>query len=738
MSRPISSLPISRSLFSLNSRLALTGAFVLAGCLGPLSSNAAFAQTVVKLDEVVIGSETDGDATDQPRGLADPAPVDGYVASEATAGAKVATPINEIPQSVSVIGRKELDDRGVQKVDEALRYTPGVYSQPFGADSDTDWVYIRGFDATQAGMFLDGLQLYQYAFAGITVDPFLLDRVEVLRGPASVLYGGSNAGGIVNQISKRADGAHHGYVEAGVTDDPNGYVGFDIGDSFGEANPWSYRIVGRVKGGDTQTDYADNFRGAVAPSLLYEPDADTRLELYATYQYDDQRHMGGFWPYVGTVEEASYGYIPRDLFYSEPDSDSFRSKQASVGWDFQQALDDQLTFRSNTRLIHVERSEYGPYPYDFDTTDDTLYRLNFAHDTKADLFESDNQLVFEDQIGAVHHQLIAGVDYKYYRIDQWQATGPADELDPIDPVYDDNLGALYDPYVDEIIDMNQLGFYAQEQAKFGDGWILTLNGRYDNVWIDRDDQTATDNDYDREDGAASGRAAIAYEFANGLTPYVSVSRFFQPQIGTDTAGDPVGPQTGEQYEAGVKYSPTFLDASFTASVFDLTRRNTLQNRTVNGMYITEALGEVRSRGVELEANVNLDEAWNVTGAFTAYDLEITEDADTSIVGKRPWLIPEVLASAWVNYTVPSGALKGVTAGAGIRYQGDSYADNENTLKVPDATVFDAKLGYEQDDWGISLNVNNVFDKKYVAGCQSASSCGYGEGRTALLKTHFSF
>ncbi|MBP0616785.1 TonB-dependent siderophore receptor [Jiella mangrovi] len=726
--------------FRFRRRLALTSAFVTAGLLGLLPAQPARAQSVVTLDEVVIGNAADtGVRQDGSPGSASGLqPVDGYVASEATAGAKLATPLAEIPQSVSVVSRKELDDRGVQKVDEALRYTPGVYSQPFGADSDTDWIYIRGFDATQSGMFLDGLQLYSYAFAGITVDPFLLERIEVLRGPASVLYGGSNAGGIVNEVSKHADGAHHGTVEAGITDDPNGYVGFDVGDPFGEASPWSYRVVGRIKGGDTQTDYADNFRGAIAPSLLFEPDADTRLKVYASYQYDEQRHGGGFWPYVGTVTEAPYGTIPRDLFYSEPDLDSFRSKQASVGADLTQALTDQITLRSNTRLFHVERSEYGPYPYDFDTTDDTLYRLNFAHDTKADIFESDNQLIFEEQIGAVHHQLLAGVDYKYYRIDQWQATGPAAELDPIDPNYTNDLGSLYDPYTDEIVDMNQLGFYVQEQAKFGDGWILTLNGRYDNVWIDRDDRTAADNDYDREDGAASGRAGLAYEFQNGLTPYVSISRFFQPQIGTDTAGQPVGPQTGEQYEVGLKYAPTFLDASFTASLFDLTRRNTLQNRTVNGAYITEALGEVRSRGVELEASVNLDDAWNITGAFTAYDLEITEDADAAIVGKRPWLVPEVLASAWVNYTVPSGQLRGLSAGAGVRYQGDSYADNENTLKVPDATVFDARIGYERDNWGVSLNVNNVFDKKYVSGCQSAASCGYGEGRSALLKTHFNF
>ncbi|MEF2070119.1 TonB-dependent siderophore receptor [Consotaella aegiceratis] len=692
-----------------------------------------FAQDVIQLDRVVVEGDVETKG-----GVADPTAVDGYVAEDATAGSKIATPINEIPQAVSVIGREELDDRGVEKVDEALRYTAGVFAQPFGYDSDTDWIYIRGFDATQSGAYLDGLQLYQYAFAGIIVDPFLVDRIEVLRGPASVLYGGSNAGGLVNSVSKRANGERIRYVETGITDDPNGYVALDLGDRFSEDSPWSWRVVGRVKGGDTQTEYADNLRGVVAPSLLFEPDADTHLELYGSYEYDDQRHVGGFLPYVGSVVAAPYGYVPRDLYYSEPDLDKFEQKQASLGYDFQHSLNDTVTLRSNTRWIHVEREEYGPYTYDYDTTDDTLYRLNFQHDTSADLIETDNQAVLNFDTGAISHELLAGTDYKFYHFDQVAATGAISELDPINPVYTNTEGAWYDPYADETIDMNQLGVYAQDQMKFGGGWIVTLNGRYDEVWIDRDDRTATDDDYDGNYGAFSGRAGLAYEFANGFTPYASVSRFFNPQIGTDASGEPVEPLEGEQYEVGFKYSPTFLNATFTASLFDLTRRNNLQSVWDGSGYTYSTIGEIRSRGIELEANANVTESLKLTAAFTTYDLEITDDIDESIIGNQPYLIPETLASVWADYTIHGGVADGLGFGGGIRYQGESYADNENTLKVPDATVFDAAIHYDRDNWGVSLNVKNVFDKKYVSGCQGAYSCNYGEGRTGLLKAHFSF
>lgn len=727
---------MSRHRSALRVLLLSSAAFVAAA--GP-----GLAQSAIELQTVVV----EGDVAAPAGGVADPAPVDGYVATDATAGAKTATPIEEIPQSVSVIGREELDDRAVQKVDEALRYTPGVVTQPFGYDSDTDWVYIRGFDATQTGMFLDGLQLYSYAFAGISVDPFLLDRIEVQRGPSSVLFGGSNAGGIVNSITKRANGERIRYLEAGVDDTPNGYVAADIGDRFGEGSPWSYRLIGKVKGGDTQTEHADNFRGVVAPSLLFEPGEDTRLEIYGFYQQDDQKHVNGFLPYMGSVVAAPYGFVPRDFYYSEPGLDEFEARQAAIGYEFEHEIMDGFTVRSNARWLRVEREEYGPYPFEYGLAagdlsaqmDDVLTRTNFAHDTSADLVQTDNHAVVEFDTFGMSHEALVGFSYDHYRIDQWQATGLAPAIDPINPVYTNALPPLGAPYADEVISLDRFGLYMQDQMKFGDGWILTLNGRQDAVWIDRDDMTAFDNDYDGDETALSGRAGIAYEFDNGLVPYASVSHFFNPQIGTDAFGDPVDSQTGDQYEAGLKYVPGFMPAVFTASVFDLTRRNTLQTkRDATGIYVTDTIGEVQSRGIELEAKANLTPGLKLTAAFTTYELEILDDVNTLTIGKRPTLVPETLASLWLDYTVQQGAFEGLGFGAGVRYQGESYADELNTLEVPDATVVDAAIHYDRDNWGVSLNVTNLFDEDYVSGCGDVATCGYGEGRKALLKTHVRF
>ena len=735
------SSPAPRFLHRVLLRLRTTTALLALAGLHVFSVPPAAAQGVINLDQVVVeagGGTAVPNEGERSNGIADPAPVDGYVATETTAGSKLATPVIEIPQVVSVIGRKELDDLGVQQVDEALRYTPGVFASPFGNDTDTDWSFIRGFQTTQTGLFLDGLPLFQYSFASFIIDPFILDRIEVLNGPSSSLYGGASAGGLVNLSTKRANGKRLRYFETGITDEPNGYGGFDLADSFGEASPWSYRLTGRLKGGDTDVDYADDFRGVIMPSLHYEPDATTRLDLYAIYQRDDLRHTNGFFPYTGTVVNAPYGKIQRDLFASEPGPDDLTSNQILVGYELEHDVNANVTLRSNVRYSRVERDEFQIYPFDFDQSDDVLNRISFAHDTQADLLTADNQAVLKFQTGAFAHKLLTGIDYRYYRIDQTQASGSALALDPISPNYTNVMPPLFSPYLDETLDLNELGVYAQDQIKFGGGFIVTLNGRYDEVWIDRDDRTAFDNDYETRDGSFSGRAGLGYEFANGLAPYVSASRFFEPQIGTATDGMPVGPQDGEQYEAGIKYAPTGIDAIFTASVFDLTRRNTLQSRQIDGVFINEALGEVNSTGVELSAKVDLTDSLNLAASFTTYDIEIKEDANPDFVGNRPFIVPETFASAFLNYTVPTGQLKGVQIGGGVRYVGDSYADNLNRFKVPDVTLFDARLAYEKDNWGVSLNMNNVFDKKYVASCQDTTACYYGEGRRGLLKAHVSF
>lgn len=688
----------------------------------------------LNLNTVVIEAEGNSNAQ-QAQGFA---PVKGFVPGITTTGSKDAVAVEKIPQSVSIVGRDQMDSIGAQKTDEALRYTAGVFAQPFGVDNDTNWLYIRGFDATATGTYLDGLQNFSYGFGAFMIDSFGLERIEVLRGASSALYGGANAGGIVNYISKRPTGERLRYLEAGINSYGNGYVGFDIGDKASETV--NYRINGKIQGGDNYTDYADEFRGVISPSIQYKPDEATSLTILANYTHQNLTHDGaGFLPYYGTVVPTEFGTISNKVNLTEPSFDSYNREQFSIGYELEHQFDNDWTVRQNVRYGYAHVRERAPYAYTYNGTfgpqplpgNPYLDRLDFRHDTKVNTFLADNQLEGKVTTGAVDHNLLFGVEYKYFRIDQMQQTGAVAPINPYDPVYGEPYGPMNDPYIDQDLKRNQFGIYAQDRMEFGDGWIVTLNGRYDYVKTDADGLP----NYSSHDGRLSGRAGIVYAFDNGLTPYASAATFFNPVIEalsqTDNVVTPAKPETGVQYEVGVKYKPEFFDGLITASFFDLTKENVL-----TGPFNDKSqLGEVNSRGFEFEVQANIVDDWKLTAALTAYDLKIKKDDNEALIGNRPYLLPEQQASLFVEYKVPEGVLEGLSLGGGVRYVGSSYADLDNKYKVPAVTVADLKLGYEKDNWGVDLNVTNLFDKKYVSGCQGVYSCGYGEGRRALLKIH---
>ena len=718
-------------------------ASVLAGAVSSLAlllphAAAAQEQATTQLQAVVVEGQGEGQAA----GGNGTGPVKGVVARDTRVGAKTATDITAIPQAVSVIGREEMDAQGVQKADEALRYTSGVFTQPFGADSDTNWMFIRGFQATATGTYLDGLQLYSYAFGAFYVDSFGLERVEVLKGAASVLYGGTNPGGMVNYVSKRPFFATERVLESGINDAGNAYLGFDVNDLAGDAV--AYRINGRIAGGDTYSDLQDGWRGFVSPSITWQPDDATSLTLFGNYSHIDETHGGGsFLPYQGTVVDrvvggVNYGRIRPDFNATEPGVDTYEREQGSIGYEFAHTFDSDWTVRSSLRYGGADIRETNVYPFGWATADE-LTRIDWSHRSRISSLLADNQIEGKVETGAIEHTILAGIDYKYYNIDQEQASsafGSTPTINPFDPIYGQPLTPRL-TYTNQDLTLESVGLYAQDQLRFGDGWLVTLNGRYDHYKLDTidgpTDYAAVTTRNERSGGALSGRAGLAYEFANGFTPYTSVATFFNPQVGTLADGTLFEPEEGKQYEVGIKYRPTFIDGLFTVALFDLTRENVaVAHPTIP--FAQVQTGEVRSRGIELEGKVNVTEDFRVTAALTALDVEVIRDTDATVVGKTPFIVPEVVASASADYTLRGdGWYDGVTVGGGLRYLGSSWADNQNTLKVPAATLADARIGYKKDNWSVDFNVTNLFDKTYVSSCQGVDVCSYGEGRAFKLR-----
>jgi iron complex outermembrane receptor protein len=692
-------------------------AFLLASMFSAASGSKAETQEPVVLDPVLVQEGAPSDAE-----------FDGYLPKEDASATKESVPLEKIPQAVSVVGSEQMKDQAARTVMEATRYSPGIRSETFGNDIRNDWFLIRGFTAQVNSYFLDGLQLQSSdSFATWKMNPYLLDRIDILRGPSAALYGASNPGGLINMVSKRPTFRNGGEVSVGVNEYGNVWSGFDA-EGVNDTQTLAYRFVATGNFGDTQVDFTDNDQYAIMPTITWAPDADTTVTAYASVQKLKTRGQN-FLPYVGTVVDAPYGRIPRDLFTSEPDYDKFERFEAMAGYEAEHHFTDSLTVRQNLRYAHIDVDFFNVYGEGYVTppteTSAILDRANFMSVPELGLFNVDTQLEWKVATGPLQHTLLFGVDHKRFDLKDESGFEDGPPLDLLNPVYSPP------PPVSSRYDLSstlqrQTGAYVQDRIEF-DRWNVVLSGRYDSVDTEITDRpTGARTDFSND--AFSGRAGVIYNFDNGLSPYASVSRSFLPLTGRDSAtNEPFEPEEGTQYEAGLRFQPDSWNGSLIGlSVFDLTRENVV---TSDGILFNRQIGEVSSRGFEIEAVGQITPDLKLIGAYTWYDLEI-EKGNPAEIGKDTTGMPEQFGSLWLDYTVPSGRLEGVSVGGGIRYVGSSYADTANTLKVPDVVLFDAALRYEKENFEAALNVSNLFDKEYVASCNT--TCFYGESREVNL------
>lgn len=666
-----------------------------------------------------------GSAGENPRG----APV-GYVAMRSYTGTKTNTPIIETPQSLSVVGAEQLRDQNVNtKFDEALRYTAGVFGGTFGNDTRQDWFQIRGFPSQDVSTFLDSLQLFSFAFATWKLQPFSLERIEILRGPSAILYGGSGQGGIVNAVSKLAQGEPIRFMESGVNNFGNAYTEFDFGGPVTlteSGGKFAYRLVGQVRGGGTQVDFTHDNNYFLMPSFTWMPDIDTRFTLYAQASHNSTRGQN-FLPYIGTVVDAPFGRIRTSLFASDPSVDKFLRDQAMVGYQFEKNLSEDVTVRQNARYAHVDTHYATLFGLGYETTPAAanLLRGNFLVRNGADQANLDTQLEYRFATGPLAHKVLAGLDLKHYGIDNWQGFGGAPSINVVNPVYAPIGEFNGAPFANQFITQNQKAVYLQDQMKL-DRFTLVLSGRHD--WVDLTNYDRIGPHQDRSDAKFSGRVGAIYNFDFGLAPYVSYATSYNPIISTNfSTGQLFLPETAEQTEVGVKFEPVGLNARFGVAVFDLKRKNVLATDPNNALFSTQT-GEVTSRGVELEAVANITRDFKVTAAYTRFDLFVSKDLNPALIGTVPTNTPRELASLWTDYTFREGWWSGFGFGGGVRYVGSSFADTANTLLVPSVVLADLALHYEWAGWRAAVNFVNVADKIYVATCSTPDACFYGDRR----------
>ncbi|HHU3476509.1 TPA: ferrichrome porin FhuA [Escherichia coli] len=690
-------------------------------------------------------------------------------ARQSATGTKTDTPIQKVPQSISVVTAEEMALHQPKSVKEALSYTPGVAVGTRGASNTYDYLIIRGFaaDGQSQNNYLNGLKMQGNFYNDAVIDPYMLERAEIMRGPVSVLYGKSSPGGLLNMVSKRPTTEPLKEVQFKAGTDSLFQTGFDFSDALDDDGVYSYRLTGLARSANAQQKGSEEQRYAIAPAFTWRPDDKTNFTFLSYFQNEPETGYYGWLPKEGTVEPLPNGKrLPTD-FNEGAKNNTYSRNEKMIGYSFDHEFNDTFTVRQNLRFAQNKVSQKSVYGYGMCSdplyTKDqealkaspclsipqsqwghTLTRQYVIDNEKLENFSVDTQLQSKFATGSVGHTLLTGVDFMRMRndIDSW--FGYAGSVAPSD-IYnldrsDFDFGAHPNPSgpYRVLLKQKQTGLYVQDQAQW-DKVLVTLGGRYD--WAD---QSSFNRDYgnksERDDKEFTWRGGVNYLFDNGVTPCFSYSESFEPASQTDANGDLFAPSKGKQYEVGVKYVPEDRPIVVTGALYQLTKTNNLMADPNGSLFSVEG-GEIRARGVELEAKAALSASVNVVGSYTYTDAEYT--TDTTYKGNTPAQVPKHMASLWADYTFFDGPLSGLTLGTGGRYTGSSYGDPANSFKVGSYTVVDALVRYDLARVGmagsnVALHVNNLFDREYVASCFNTYGCFWGAERQVVATATFRF
>ncbi|MFD1704625.1 TonB-dependent siderophore receptor [Methylopila henanensis] len=673
----------------------------------------------------------------------------GYAASFSFGATKSGAPLVRTPRVVNVVTRKQIEDQGAQSVTQALRYTPGVVSQYGDTDSRYDWFTIRGFAPRR---YLDGLRLPFGAqgYSQARIESHLLESVEVLKGPASGLYGQSNPGGLLAMTSKTPTETARGEIELLGGSHDRKQAAFDVSGPLDPEGRFLYRLIGLVRDANTQVDHVEDDKLFIAPSFTWKPTDSTTLTILGHYQKVDDKGGGAptALPALGTLYPyPGHGKLPTSTFTGEPSYDRFVNEQWFLGYKLSHELTEGWTLRQNLRYGEVDTHTRRVQNYCLSAAScvpTNLSRYAWAFPERSQMFTVDNQAEGRFSTGELEHTLLFGADFTRekagYRESDLKSLNVGD-YDAFDP--GSGLSVTEPPVVLRIDTVQrQLGLYVQDTIKWN-AWTLQAGVRYD--WAknstDRSGPASGDpRPVTSDDEAFTGNIGLSYRFENGFAPFIGYSTSFLPVAGVKPSSnpskpslEPFEPSEGEQIEAGVKYQPDGFPGLVSLSAFHLTQTNAV---TAGPGGLRSQTGEIELKGVEFEGKADLGHGLEGVVSYAYTDAEITRTTAVDQVGNRPAFVPKHQAAAWLNYAFGAGAAEGLSLGGGARYFGASFGNEANEFKTPGVTLFDASLRYDFGRkiarlQGVSLQVNasNLLDKKYVATCLAAYGCYYGDRRT---------
>ncbi|MGV3479948.1 MAG: TonB-dependent siderophore receptor [Sphingobium sp.] len=689
---------------------------LMAGLAGALVSQAAWAD-----DNVPAGEDQDD-----------------IVVTGAIAGTKTETPLVELPQPITIVTSEQFISQGAISISDTVKYAAGVLANPYGRDTRVDGFNVRGLDALQ---FRDGMRdIFSY-YASITSDPYNFSRVEIVRGPASVLFGQGSIGGLVNLVSKTPEFRTGGELNLV-------YGSYDRKEALGDINialsdTLAIRAVGRVRDAGTYVDHVPDDRVMFAPSIRWQPTPATDIVLTGLYQEDDTGSTSQFLPIVGTFRPNPGnpgGRLDRYTFVGKAGWDRYNGRSLQGGAAITHQFSNAVRLSLKARYIDSDLEYFTHYAdsYSYPTNPFSVYGTDGrtigmtadASDARMNVFSTDNNLQFSFNTGAnIEHKLLVGIDYSWNRVGKRYAVTTPETVDLYDIDYDALL--TYDPsgpFFHE--SQKQLGIYVQDQIRFFDRVSVVLGARRDHV-------TGSSGN---TDNATTFRAGVIGEIGAGFSPFFSYTESFLPIAGSLTnpdgsIGDPFVPQTGTQFEGGVKWQPG-RNTLVTVTAFHIKERNRVLYLS-NGA--TTQSGELKTKGIEIEASHTLpgDFELLVNYGYSKLRSEVNTSLD---------YMPRHTASIWStkSFGVADGAR--LRLGAGVVHSGkskstgaiDPYGLNPAipagtlyTVVTPSRTTVDALAEITWDKWRFAINATNLLDKRYFASCLARGDCFMAAPRNVM-------
>jgi iron complex outermembrane recepter protein len=660
---------------------------------------------------------------------------EGYNPSNTSVGTRMDTPLRDIPQSINIVPQEVLRDQSATNLTEALRNVPGV-AQSSGSRELGSNTFIRGFELFGNGIGNDflrnGLRETSDGISELTPN---IERIEVLKGPASVLYGQGAPGGTINFVTKQPLDYPFYQVEAGVGSYDSYRGAIDLSGPLNDSGTVLYRLNAAYLDEGSFVDFYDLRQFTIAPVVSVALGESTRITLEG--EYTDRSQAGSsYLPVIGTVLPNPNGVIPRNRNVDEPDSrQDFTAVR--VGYKLEHQFSDDWSIQQTFQFRRLNRDDIGAYGIGLDADNRTLNRTADAFSYERDFYNLNVNLTGRFATGSIGHQLIFGVDLGRYEDIYILSSGTAAPIDLFNPVYGQPFGELV-PVQRARLPQDTLGIYLQDQVTLSPKLKLLLGGRFDLATSTIRDFLA-DTETIETSNAFTPRLGIVYQPIEPISLYASYSRSFNPSGGASFEGDLFQPERGTQYEVGIKADVNDR-LTATLSLYELTRSNVLTSDTRPGVppgQFEIQTGEQRSRGVELSVAGEILPGWNITAGYAYTDARITED-NSLPVGARLSSIPENTFNLWTSYEFQRGSLQGLGLGLGFFFVGERPIGNPSEFELPSYLRTDAAIYYQRDQFRAALNFKNLFDAKYFENSFAQSSVNYGDPFTVEATVSWEF